>query len=132
MGSQRSLASTGGREARPTSSRLLTRTATALFPLTSGSALPTRTTRAKLYQLPLTRPTRTPSLPTAKRWETLHLRLQEDILVQLEVLPGCGRRPRWPGVWRRVCDDDRDLDGEPEEARLAGSFPNPRREGCLL
>merc|ERR1711872_1056174 len=68
------LASTGGREARPTSSRLLTRTATALFPLTSGSALLTRTTRAKLYQLPLTRPTRTPSLPIAKRWETLLLR----------------------------------------------------------
>merc|ERR1712223_2283547 len=72
--SQRSLASTGGREARLTSSRLLTRTATAPFPLTSGSALPTRTTRAKLCQLPLTRPTRTPSLPTAKRWETLLLR----------------------------------------------------------
>ena len=36
------------------------------------------------------------------------------------------------GVWRRVCDDDRDLDGEPEEARLAGSFPNPGGEGRLL
>merc|ERR1712107_138980 len=54
--------------------KAIDRTATALFPLTSGSDLPTRTTRAKLYQLPLTRPTRTPLLPTAKRWETLLLR----------------------------------------------------------
>ena len=40
--------------------------------------------------------------------------------------------PLCAGVWRRVCDDDRDLDGEPEEARLAGSFPNPGGEGRLL
>ena len=36
------------------------------------------------------------------------------------------------GVWGRVCDNDRDLDGEPEETRLAGSFPDGGGEGRLL
>ena len=38
----------------------------------------------------------------------------------------------WSGVRRRVCDNDRDLNGKPEEARPACSLPDWGGEGRLL
>merc|ERR1711973_807132 len=68
----------------------------------------------------------------AKKWETLPLRATRRSTGSA----GSASRLRTPTAMGRClatsCDDDRDLDGEPEEARLAGSFPNPRGEGCLL
>ena len=36
------------------------------------------------------------------------------------------------GVRRRVCNNDRDLNGKPEEARTACAVPDPGGEGRLL